>query len=170
MVFAGWIIAILVVAFLLYTYLQVKQLRGSLESLRNRLGDISAKTDEGLAALQEQLKGLKSAPAESANGGGSSSEDEALKERFQTFLDDEINPAVASHGGSVTLIDVKDNIAFVQMGGGCQGCGMVNVTLKQGIEARMNEVIPEIKEIVDTTDHRGGTNPYFQPGKGSPMF
>jgi len=170
MVIAGWIIAILVVASLLYTYLQVKHLRGSLESLRDRLDEVSAKVDEGLAALQDQFKGVKSAPAESANGGGNSPEDEALKERFQSFLDDEINPAVGMHGGFVSLIDVKDSVAYVQMGGGCQGCGMVNVTLKQGIEARMSEVIPEIKEIVDTTDHRGGMNPYYQPGKGSPMF
>ncbi len=168
MIIAAWVIAILVVAFLFYrTHNQIKRLGESLDSLRDRLGDLSAKTDEGLAAL---LEGRKGAPAESANGGGVSPEDESLKERFQTFLDDEINPAVGMHGGFVSLIDVKDSVAYVHMGGGCQGCGMVNVTLKQGIEARMNEVIPEIKEIVDTTDHRGGTNPYFQPGKGSPMF
>ena len=91
-------------------------------------------------------------------------------QKFQRFLDEEINPAVAAHGGFVTLLDIKDHVAYVQMGGGCQGCGMVNVTLKQGIEARMNEVLPEIKELVDTTDHANGTNPYYQPGKGSPTL
>jgi Fe/S biogenesis protein NfuA len=84
----------------------------------------------------------------------------------QKVLDDEINPAVASHGGYVTLLDVKDGRAFVQLGGGCQGCGMVDVTLKQGIEVRVRELVPAITEIVDSTDHAGGANPYYRPAKG----
>ncbi len=84
----------------------------------------------------------------------------------QKVLDEEINPAVASHGGFVNLIDVRDGVAYVELGGGCQGCGMVNVTLKQGISVRIREVVPEIRDIVDTTDHAGGKNPYYQPSKG----
>ena len=84
----------------------------------------------------------------------------------QKVLDDEINPAVASHGGHVALLEVKDDVAYIQLGGGCQGCGMVDVTLKQGIEVRIREAVPSIKEIVDTTDHAGGKNPYYQPSKG----
>ena len=84
----------------------------------------------------------------------------------QQVLDTEINPAVASHGGFVTLIDVKDGVAYIALGGGCQGCGMVDVTLKQGIEVRVREVVPEIREIIDTTDHAEGRNPYYQPAKG----
>ena len=84
----------------------------------------------------------------------------------QQVLDAEINPAVASHGGYVTLIDVKDGIAYIALGGGCQGCGMVDVTLKQGIEVRVREAVPEIREIIDTTDHAEGRNPYYQPAKG----
>jgi Fe/S biogenesis protein NfuA len=84
----------------------------------------------------------------------------------QKILDDEINPAVAQHGGFVTLLDVRDGTAFIQMGGGCQGCGMVDVTLKQGIEVRIREAVPTIKEIVDSTDHAGGRNPYYRPSKG----
>ena len=84
----------------------------------------------------------------------------------QKVLDDDINPAVASHGGWVTLLDVKDGVAYIALGGGCQGCGMVDVTLKQGIEVRIREIVPEIREIVDTTDHAGGTNPYYRPSKG----
>ncbi len=84
----------------------------------------------------------------------------------QRVLDDEINPAIASHGGFVTLIEVQGPTAFIQLGGGCQGCGMVDVTLKHGIEARIREVIPTIVEVVDTTDHAEGRNPYYQPAKG----
>jgi Fe/S biogenesis protein NfuA len=84
----------------------------------------------------------------------------------QKILDDEINPAVAQHGGFVTLLDVKEGVAYIQMGGGCQGCGMVDVTLKQGIEVRIREMVPSIREIVDSTDHAGGRNPYYRPSKG----
>ncbi len=84
----------------------------------------------------------------------------------QQVLDQDINPAVAGHGGWVTLLDVKDDVAYIQLGGGCQGCGMVDVTLKQGIEVRIREAVPTIREIIDSTDHAGGKNPYFQPAKG----
>lgn len=84
----------------------------------------------------------------------------------QQVLDRDINPAVAGHGGWVTLLDVKDDVAYIQLGGGCQGCGMVDVTLKQGIEVRIREAVPAIREIIDSTDHAGGKNPYFQPAKG----
>ena len=82
------------------------------------------------------------------------------------MFDEEINPAIASHGGYVTLLEVKGGRALIQLGGGCQGCGMVDVTLKQGIEVRVKELVPAITEIVDTTDHAGGSNPYYRPAKG----
>ncbi len=91
---------------------------------------------------------------------------DADAQAVQKILDEEINPAVAQHGGFVTLLDVRDGTAFIQMGGGCQGCGMVDVTLKQGIEVRIRESVPAIREIVDSTDHAGGHNPYYRPSKG----
>jgi Fe/S biogenesis protein NfuA len=60
---------------------------------------------------------------------------------------------------------VRDNKVYVRFGGGCQGCGMADVTLKQGIEAMIKEEIPEITAVLDTTDHAAGTNPYYQPGQ-----
>ena len=84
----------------------------------------------------------------------------------QKVFDEEINPQVASHGGWVALLEVKDDVAFIQLGGGCQGCGMVDVTLKQGIEVVLKEKVPQIREIVDTTDHAHGNNPYYRPSKG----
>jgi Fe/S biogenesis protein NfuA len=85
---------------------------------------------------------------------------------IQKLLDEHINPAVAEHGGYVALLDVKDDIAYVALGGGCQGCGMADVTLKQGIEAVITEEVPGIRQVIDATDHASGTNPYYQPAKG----
>jgi len=93
-----------------------------------------------------------------------SSEDPKVK-KIQEILDNEINPGVASHGGHVELIDVQGSRVYLKLGGGCQGCGMVDVTLRQGIEVRLKEVIPEITEVFDTTDHAGGTNPYYAAAK-----
>ena len=92
------------------------------------------------------------------------SEDE-VKSRIQRILDEMINPAVSSHGGWVELLDVKENVAYLRLGGGCQGCGMVNVTLKQGIETTLKEEIPQLAGVIDQTDHAGGSNPYYQPSK-----
>ena len=86
-------------------------------------------------------------------------------DRIQQVLEEQINPAVASHGGLVSLIDVKENVVYVELGGGCQGCGMANVTLKQGIEVAIKEAVPEITEVYDVTEHADGTNPYYQPSK-----
>jgi Fe/S biogenesis protein NfuA len=79
----------------------------------------------------------------------------------QRVIDEKINPQIAAHGGVVTLLDVKDDTAYVSMGGGCQGCGMADVTLKQGIETTILESVPEIRRVLDTTDHAAGTNPYY---------
>lgn len=83
----------------------------------------------------------------------------------QTVIDTQINPGVASHGGFVELLDVKDDVAYVRLGGGCQGCGMADVTLKQGIEALIKEAVPRITAVRDQTDHASGTNPYYRPSK-----
>jgi len=88
---------------------------------------------------------------------------EELERRVKQVLDTVINPAVAAHGGIVTLLDVVNNTVFLEFGGGCQGCGMINVTLKYGVERAVREEIPEVGEILDTTDHAAGRNPYYAP-------
>ena len=88
-----------------------------------------------------------------------------LKTRVQELIDSSINPAVAGHGGFVELLDVKDNTVYLQMGGGCQGCGAADITLKAGIERLIKDEIPEVVEVLDTTDHAAGSNPYYTPGK-----
>jgi len=90
---------------------------------------------------------------------------EDLKRRVQAVIDNEINPSVAGHGGQIRLIDVKDNVVFIQMGGGCQGCGQADVTLKYGIEMAIRAEIEEVGEILDVTDHASGRNPYYTPSK-----
>ncbi len=84
-----------------------------------------------------------------------------LAARVHALIEERVAPGVASHGGQVTLLDVRDGKIYVRLGGGCQGCGMVDVTLKQGIEAMLRAEIPEITEVLDTTDHAAGTNPYY---------
>jgi Fe-S cluster biogenesis protein NfuA len=90
---------------------------------------------------------------------------EDIRRRVQEVFDGRINPAVAMHGGFVQLIDVQGNTVFIQMGGGCQGCGMADVTLKQGIEVEIRAAVPEVGEILDTTDHAAGRNPYYTPSR-----
>jgi Fe/S biogenesis protein NfuA len=92
--------------------------------------------------------------------------DDPLAAEIQALIDSQINPGVASHGGFVELLDVKDDRVYVRMGGGCQGCGMASVTLKQGVEVLIRQQFPRIQAVVDTTDHAGGENPYYQPAKG----
>ena len=84
-----------------------------------------------------------------------------LAERVKGVLESRVNPAVASHGGEITLVDVADRDVFIELGGGCQGCGMARVTLKQGVEKMLREAVPDLGQIVDVTDHAAGTDPYY---------
>ena len=86
-----------------------------------------------------------------------------VAQAVQEVMLEEVNPAVAMHGGQVDLIDVKDGEAIISFGGGCQGCGMVDVTLRQGVEVMIMDKDPEITRIVDATDHAAGMNPFFTP-------
>ncbi len=82
--------------------------------------------------------------------------------QIQSVLEEEVNPQVASHGGYIDLIDVRGATAFVEMGGGCQGCSMSKATLKQGVEKAIFRRVPVITGILDVTDHAGGANPYYK--------
>ncbi|HSH45191.1 MAG TPA: NifU family protein [Longimicrobiales bacterium] len=84
-----------------------------------------------------------------------------LATRVRQVLETQVNPAVASHGGEITLVDIDDDVVYLELGGGCQGCGMARVTLKQGVEKMLKEAVPEIRGIVDVTDHAAGANPYY---------
>jgi Fe-S cluster biogenesis protein NfuA len=83
-------------------------------------------------------------------------DDDALYEQVAQLFEQQVNPMVARHGGSVELIDVQDGVVMLRLGGGCQGCGMADVTLRQGIEGMLRQHV---------TDHTAGSNPYFAAAK-----
>ncbi|HKY48730.1 MAG TPA: NifU family protein, partial [Acidimicrobiia bacterium] len=88
-----------------------------------------------------------------------------LADQVAQVLAEAVNPAIASHGGRAELVSIDGTVAYLKLGGGCQGCGMAQVTLKQGIERILLESIPELTDIVDVTDHASGSDPYYQRSK-----
>ena len=88
-----------------------------------------------------------------------------VPQRVMQVIDEQVNPAIAMHGGSAELVAVEDDTAYVRLGGGCVGCGMATVTLSQGIEVAITEAVPEVDRVVDVTDHASGTNPYYEAAK-----
>jgi Fe/S biogenesis protein NfuA len=91
--------------------------------------------------------------------------DDPVVAKIVELLDQQINPQIAAHGGFAELVAVEAPVAYLRMGGGCQGCGMAAVTLSQGIEVMLFEAVPEITEVVDVTDHASGSNPYYEAAK-----
>ena len=87
---------------------------------------------------------------------------------IQDLLEEQVNPAVAAHGGHISLVDVQDDTVYIRLEGGCQGCGMADVTLRTrgGQPGNPAGGPRSITKVLDVTDHAGGTNPYYQPGKG----
>ena len=120
------------------------------------------------AAIRSALAAGGQAVAPSAKpaaGDGLAVNDDQLYEQVAKVFDEQVNPMVARHGGRVELIDVQDGVVMLRMGGGCQGCGMADVTLRQGIEGMLAQLVPDVRGIVDITDHATGANPYFQASK-----
>ena len=85
-----------------------------------------------------------------------------VAERVREVLDDQVNPAIASHGGAISLVDVQGTEIYLEMSGGCQGCAMSRLTLRQGVERMLRQAIPELTAVHDVTDHASGVNPYFE--------
>ena len=85
-----------------------------------------------------------------------------VTQRVAQVLARQVNPAIAAHSGSAELVAVEQETAFLRLSGGCQGCAVASVTLRQGIETAIVRAVPEITKVVDVTDHQSGTNPYFQ--------
>ena len=88
-------------------------------------------------------------------------EEQEIHDKVKQVLDQEINPAVAAHGGVINLLDVRGRDVFVHMGGGCQGCGMAAQTLRQGVEESLRKAVPHMGSLYDITDHAQGKNPYY---------
>jgi Fe/S biogenesis protein NfuA len=85
---------------------------------------------------------------------------------IQDVLDSKVNPGISSHGGFVSLVEYKEDTAYIAFGGGCQGCGLVDVTLKQGVEVMIRESVAEVQNIVDLTDHTSGDQPFYEAKSG----
>jgi Fe/S biogenesis protein NfuA len=115
--------------------------------------------DGGFRVETPEAKRRAEAPVVSASGAAGASG--PLAERVQRVLEEFINPRIASHGGAVEMVDLADDVLYVRMSGGCQGCAASAATLRQGVERMVREEVPEIREIVDLTDHTSGTNPYY---------
>jgi len=109
-------------------------------------GAIRSHVDSGEIAISEEFGKIRKS---------------GLFAKIEEIINEQINPQVASHGGVIKLEEVRDDNVYVTMGGGCQGCGMANATLKRGIETYIKNSFPEIKEVIDVTDHDSGANPYF---------
>jgi Fe-S cluster biogenesis protein NfuA len=97
-------------------------------------------------------------PLNASSGGRVDAEVRAV---VQELLDREVNRSIAAHGGKISIVDVRDGILFITMSGGCQGCAASQVTLRQGFELMVRGVAPEIVDIVDTTDHASGKDPFY---------
>lgn len=95
--------------------------------------------------------------------------DDPIAQRVQDVLDKQINPGIASHGGTVSLEQIEGDTAVVSMGGGCQGCASAQATLSQGVVQMIRAGVPEIKHVVDVTDHAAGENPYYTTEAESPL-
>jgi Fe/S biogenesis protein NfuA len=115
---------------------------------------IDFERDEAGGQLTIKAPGIK---------GNKPDDDSGLMDRINWILTSEINPGLASHGGMVSLEQITPEMdVILRFGGGCHGCGMANVTLKEGIEKTLKEHFPEINAIVDATDHASGDNPYYK--------
>ena len=84
-----------------------------------------------------------------------------MMHRIEALFDEHVRPALAAHGGNVELVDLDNDVLYVRLQGGCQGCSSSKATLKDGIEKFVKENFPDIKEVVDITDHTSGENPYM---------
>ena len=88
-----------------------------------------------------------------------------LADQARHILDSEINPAVTAHRGRVVLVSADDGWVRIRLEGGCQGCALAEVTVRQGIEPLLRDRLPGLTGVLDVTDHEAGTQPFFSPEK-----
>lgn len=81
--------------------------------------------------------------------------------KLENLFDEQVRPALAAHGGNVEIVDLDNNVLFLRLQGGCQGCSSSSATLKQGIQTLVKQNFPEITDVIDITDHESGENPYM---------
>lgn len=145
---------------------------GDLEAVlmgEDRLTLLKALDGEQWSVVTSRVSDLLREHFEALDHAGESADREMTDEekevalRVQEHLNAEINPMVASHGGFIEVLALKSTTLYINMAGGCQGCGMASVTLKQGVEQAVLPRFPEVERILDSTDHASGTNPFYAP-------
>jgi len=144
--------------------LAVVVVAASVDRLRGARLDISSDEDGGLVIINPNLP--PRAPASPPMGDKPPADlSGPVAQRVIAVLEEQVNPAIAAHGGYAELVAIEEEVAYLRLSGGCQGCGLAQVTLSQGIEVAIRDSVPEIVNIVDVTDHAAGTNPYYEPAK-----
>lgn len=116
----------------------------------------------GTGLRTQLLTGIPAILEATAPAGALERTDAESRVVIQKLLDHEVNRSIASHGGQISIVDVRDGNLFIAMSGGCQGCARSKVTLRQGFEVMLRSVAPEIVNIVDTTDHTAGDKPFYR--------
>ena len=127
----------------------------SVEDLRGATLDLPTNRDQGGLVLRNPNRPSTPQLGEAIELTGTP------EEKVRRLLDVQVNPAIAAHGGYAALVKVEGQAAYITMGGGCQGCAMSALTLREGIESAILANVPEITEVIDTTDHAVGENPYY---------
>lgn len=122
-------------------------------------GAVLEMTDQGLAMNNPNRPATPSMSAPAGDLSG------PLVDQINQVITEQVNPAIAAHGGGAELVSVDGTIAYLRLFGGCQGCGLAQVTLKQGIERILLESIDELTQVVDVTDHASGEDPYYESQK-----
>jgi len=115
----------------------------------------------GTAIRTQLLTGVPAILEMHVHSGTQGRPDAELYTAIQELLDKQVNKSIANHGGKISIVEVLQGKLFITMSGGCQGCASSQVTLRQGFEVMLKRVAPEIKEIVDTTNHAAGTQPFY---------
>ncbi|MGO9965558.1 MAG: NifU family protein [Acidimicrobiales bacterium] len=136
----------------------------SVERIRGSVLDMGPDTDGGGMVIKNPNRPLPARRSPAMTGPPPDLSGD-VAQRLLQVLNEQINPAIAAHGGRADLVAVEEDTAYLRLSGGCAGCGLAAVTLSQGIEVAIRESVPEIVNIVDVTDHASGTNPYYEAAK-----
>lgn len=137
----------------------------SVDKLRGATLDLSSDGDGGLVIVNPNTP--PRAPSSPAMGIDRPPADLSgpVATRVVRVLEEQVNPAIAMHGGYAELVSVEGETAYLRLSGGCQGCGLATVTLSQGIAVAITDAVPEITDVVDVTDHASGADPFYEPAK-----
>jgi Fe-S cluster biogenesis protein NfuA len=136
--------------------LEVRGSPGAVLPLASRIQDLLGAAVPEITGVRVVGPGTEPPPADR---GGS------FVDRVRTVLDAEVNPVIAAHGGRVTLVGVDQGWVRIRLEGGCQGCSLAEVTIRQGIEPLLRARVPEMVGLADVTDHAAGTKPFFSAEK-----